>query len=122
MFKYFTAKNSLHYLSVLPWLVSAYSNRKYSSLGVAPSEVNPKNEKIVWDRQYKQYLEGRKKRFRFRSNDVVRITKLNGQFQHGYQRGWTREKFNIADKYNTIPPTYKVSDLKGEILEETFYE
>ena len=93
MFKYFTAKNTLHYLSVLPRLVSAYNNRKHRSLGMAPSEVNPKNEKLVWDRQYKQYLEGRDKRFRFRINDVVRITKVKGQFQHGYQRGWTREKF-----------------------------
>ena len=121
MFKYFTAKNTLHYLSVLPQLVSSYNNRKHRSLGMAPTEVNSKNEKLVWDRQYKQYLDGREKRFRFRINDV-RITKLKGQFQHGYQRGWTRQKFKIVDRYNTNPPTYKVSDLKGEILEGTFYE
>ena len=122
MFKYFTAKNTLHYLSVLPRLVSTYNNCKNRSLGMAPSELNPKNEKLVWGRQYKQYLEGCNKRFRFRINDVVRITKVKGQFQHGYQRGWTREKFKIVDRCNTIPPKYKVSDLKGEILEGTFYE
>ena len=121
MFKYFTAKNTLHYLRVLPQLVSAYNNRKHRSLGMAPAAVNSKNEKQVWDDQYKEYFEQRKKRFRYKINDTVRITRLKKQFQRGYQRGWKKEKFVVVDRYDTIPPTYKLADLNGEILEGTFY-
>lgn len=122
MFKYFRGKNTLHYLKALPDLVASYNNRKHRTIGIAPNKVNRKNEKEIWDKQYKDYLEQRKKRFRYKINDTVRITSYKKTFQKGYERGWTEEKFKIVDRLDTLPPTYKLSDLKNEVLEGTFYE
>ena len=68
MFRYFTYKNTLHYLKVLPQLVSAYNSRKHRSLGVAPADVTRKNEKVLWERQYGSYLRQRRKRYRYQIN------------------------------------------------------
>lgn len=122
MFKYFTANNTLHYLAALPQLVHSYNNRTHRILGMAPAAVNSKNEKKLWDRQYKAYFEARKKRYKYRINDAVRITKARAQFQKGYVRGWKEEKFRIVDRYATIPPTYRLIDSGNEILEGSFYE
>ena len=122
MFRYFTAKNTLHYLKVLPELLSAYNKRQHRTLGMAPADVTRKNEKQLWEKQYGKYLQKRKKMFRYKINDTVRITKMKKQFQRGYTRGWKREKFHIIDRYSTTPPTYKIADLDGEVLEGTFYE
>ena len=122
MFRYFTFKNTLHYLKVLPQLVSAYNHRKYRSLGMAPADVTRRNEKVLWERQYGSYLRQRRKRYRYQINDTVRITKLKTAFQHGYEKGWQKEIFQIVDRFPTRPPTYKLTDLNGEVIEGTFYE
>lgn len=122
MFKYFTANNTLHYLRALPQLMSSYNNRTHRTLGMAPSDVTPKNEKKVWDKLYKAYFAQRKKRYRYKINQTVRVTKLKTQFQRGYRRGWKKEIFKIVDRHDTTPPTYKLADLNDEVLEGTFYE
>ena len=63
MFRYFIYKNTLHYLKVLPQLVSAYNHRKHRSLGMAPADITCNNEKVLWERQYGSYLRQRRKRY-----------------------------------------------------------
>lgn len=122
MFRYFTAKNTLHYMSILPLLIHAYNHRTHGAIGMAPADVNRKNEKKIWDRQYAAYFKRQKKRFRYKLNDVVRIVKFKSTFQTGYKQGWQREKFKVVDRYPTIPVTYKLADLNNEVLEGTFYQ
>ena len=122
MFRYFTAKNTLHYLTILPKLVSAYNRKKHRSLGVAPKDVTRRNEKSFWEKQYGAYLRQRAKKYQLKINDTVRITLLKRPFQRGYERGWKREVFRIVDRFPTHPPTYKLSDLNNKVLEGTFYE
>ena len=122
MFRYFTAKNTLHYLTILPELVSAYNHKKHWLLGVAPMDVTRRNENRIWEKQYRAYLRQRAKKYRFKINDTVRITLLKRPFQRGYERGWKREVFRIVDRFPTHPPTYKLLDLNSKVLEGTFYE
>ena len=79
MFRYFTAKNTLHYLTILPELVSAYNRKKHRSLGIAPMDFTRWNEKGLWEKQYGAYLRQRAKRYRFKINDAVRITFIISQ-------------------------------------------
>ena len=39
MWKYFTAKNTVHYLDVLPELVSSYNSTYHRSIKMAPNQV-----------------------------------------------------------------------------------
>ena len=122
MFRYFTYNNTLRYITVLPQLVNAYNSRWHRSLGVAPADVTRKNETVIREKQYGDYLRRQKKKYRYQINDTVRVAKLKRAFQRGYEEGWQKEVFKVVDRYPTQPPTYKLSDLNDEILEGTFYE
>ncbi|KAM7444529.1 hypothetical protein ABFA07_006827 [Porites harrisoni] len=49
MYKYFTAKNTLTYINVLPQLVSSYNSTYHRSIKMKPSQVTKANEPQVWD-------------------------------------------------------------------------
>ena len=59
MYKYFTAKNTLTYINVLPQLVSSYNNTYHRSIKMKPSQVTKANEAQVWDTLYGNDVEKR---------------------------------------------------------------
>ena len=48
MYKYFTYKNTLCYIDVLPQLVKSYNNTYHPSIKMKPSQVTKANEFKVW--------------------------------------------------------------------------
>ena len=52
VYKYFTAKNILSYIDVLPKLVKSYNNTYHCSIKMKPSQVTKSNEAKVWDTLY----------------------------------------------------------------------
>ena len=48
--------------------------------------------------------------------DIVRISKYNNIFAKAYAPNWSEEVFVIRKVKNTVPWTYVISDLKGEII------
>lgn len=52
MFPYFTAKNTLKYIDVLPALVKAYNHSFYSSIQEKPVNATKENENEIWYRLY----------------------------------------------------------------------
>jgi len=51
MYRYFTYKNTRRYIDVLDNMLHSHNNT-YSSIGMAPAEVNADNEHIVRKRLY----------------------------------------------------------------------
>ena len=47
---------------------------------------------------------------------------MRRRFEKSYYQGWTKEEFEIAEVFTDHPPYYKIKDLKGTVLEGTFYE
>jgi transposase InsO family protein len=122
MHKSFTARQSLRYTNILDQLVESYNNRKHRILGTAPSKVNNKNKKEIFERQYGKYLAEKASKFKFKRNEAVRISRSKNLFEKGADQGWTKEIFTIIDRYNSNPPTYALIDKKGEIIRGIFYE
>lgn len=120
MFKYFTHRNTLRYLDVLPKLISAYNNRPHGSLnGLKPTDVNRVNQAKVREILYGQDKTSSKPKYQI--GEHVRISKLHTIFRKGYTSGWTTEIFRVVDILNTVPVTYKIADLTGDSLEGIFY-
>ena len=73
MYRYFTAANTLRYDDVLQSLVRGYNATRHQSIGMAPKNVNWKNERAVWKRLYGS----RKKKAspKFKVGDQVRLNK-----------------------------------------------
>ena len=122
MYKYFTAKHTLRYIDILQKFVTAYNNRVHRAIGTSPNNVTAKNEKDVWNYQYKKYLSNyRGARFSFAVGDVVRVSTIRGTFRKGYLSTFNDEYFLIHSRMATSPPTYKLVDQNGEILVGSFY-
>jgi len=44
----------------------------------------------------------------------VRITKIKGVFEKGYEANWTNEVFYISEIYDTEPVVYSIIEYDGE--------
>ena len=119
LWRFFTYTNSRRYVEVLPTLVEAYNNSYHRSIKRSPNSVNSKNQELVWQ---SLYGEARPASPKMKVNDIVRLSMTRMQFRKGYLPGWTVELFQIAEAFSGDPPFYKIKDLRGEVLEGTFYQ
>ena len=121
MYKYFTAKNTLTYINVLPQLVSSYNNTYHRSIKMKPSQVTKTNEAQVWDTLYGDDVQ-KPVRYKFQVGDRVRISKVKRMFEKSYLPNFTEEIFTVYKRMARQVPVYKLKDDAGEILDGTFYE
>ena len=54
--------------------------------------------------------------------DYVRIADKRNIFSKGYTSNWNRELFKVNEVLKTQPPTYKIEEINGEIIEAKYYE
>ena len=54
--------------------------------------------------------------------DYVRNADKRNIFSKGYTSNWNREFLKVNEVLKTQPTTYKIEDIKGEIIEGKYYE
>ena len=106
MWKYFTAKNTVHYLDVFPELVSSYNATYHRSIKMAPNQVSLLNIGLVRRNLYGNVKS--KVKFKFRVGDCVRISKSRRTFKKGYLPNWTKEIFTTCKRITKERPVYNV--------------
>ena len=121
MWRYFTKKNTLRYVDVLPALVRNYNHSYHRSIRKAPVEVNASNQEEVWQTLYGDTNRLTTQTF-YREGDRVRISKARRIFKKGYLPSWTEELFTISRLKRTSPVTYVLKDDHGEEIKGTFYK
>ena len=101
-----------------PWLVVRRFEQSHAprSIGIAPNKVTKKNERKIWNYQYKKYLSRKKDAFKFEINDRGKLAKYKGIMSKGYLPKWTNEIFIVTDRNLTSPPTYKIRDMKDNMI------
>ena len=119
MWRYFTRRQSWRYIDILPNLMRSYNNAPHRSIGMAPSQVNARNQEQVWQRLYGHDGKGVPK---LHVSDRVRVSKYKRTFEKGYETNWSEEVFTIHEVHPSAPPVYRLRDDLGEVLEGTFYE
>ena len=131
MYRYFTHNRTYHYLNVLDDFVTNYNARPHSALGgKPPKSVNERNEALIWKRLYVDSLKPRdvdkrkvkRKPFKFKIGDFVRISKSRRVFQRDFDQKFTEEVFVIKSRYlRQGLPVYKIVDYDGDTIMGTFY-
>ena len=123
IWKYFTSRNTYKWLEVLPKLVHAYNHSKHRVIAMKPADVNKENAALVWERLYGNDLRNKKTKVDVKEGDLVRISKMKGQFEKGYLPNWSREEF-LVDKIHTkfLPSMVTLKDYKGDVIEGNFYK
>ena len=115
MWKYFTHRETLTYMDILPNMVASYNRTEHRSIGIPPTEVTWANQTTVAKRLYGR--KGPKKSCKFSPGDRVRLSKAKRTFKKGYLPNWTEELFTVVRCIETRPPVCLVKDDHGEILE-----
>ena len=123
MFRYFTAKNTLTYIDVLPALVKTYNHSFHRSIQEKPVNVTAKNEHEIWYRLYGTKKGTQVKKPKCQVGDKVRLNKTFRPFKKGYLPWWTEEVFLVQQIYTTQPVvTYKLTEWNWTPIKVTFYE
>ena len=104
--KFIENKQSLTYINHLPKLIEVYNNKPHRTLGGhCPNDVNDKNRKYYYELMYKNYLEQKKKKFKYNINDTVRVSTYKKLFQRTEHQNFTNSLYTIIDRTDTNPPT-----------------
>ena len=95
-------------------LVDQYNNTYHHSINKKPcnADYSALTEKI----------ETNPKAPKSKVNDRVKIIKYKNIFDKGYTKNWSREIFIFDSILKTNPWTYKIKDINGEEIIESFYE
>jgi hypothetical protein len=120
LYRYFTEIGSHRYVNVIQNLVDSYNRSYHRTIKMAPKDVNKNNEKELWKALYFNSQEFCT--FKFKVNDVVRISQPKTTFDKGYLQKWTDETFIIYERIPRSPAIYKIKDLNDEAIDGFFYE
>lgn len=129
LYRYFTANDTKRWIDVLPKILHAYNNSIHSSTGYKPVDAMlPENLAKVRFNLFAPFSELRLKVARklgkkslFQEGDKVKLSKYALIFDRGFTPNWTIEPFIIDEVLPTLPVTYKIRDLKNEVIKGTFY-
>jgi len=127
LFQAMTASGTRRWLDLLPPTVASYNKSVHSTTGMRPIETTDADTLTVWENTYKKDTEDKKKKYKFKVGDHVRILKEQTVFSRGFLPRFTWEIFKVAklanDRGASSPPAYILQDLNGEIIElAVFYE
>ena len=89
MWRYFTWKNTLNYLSILPKLLKNYNSSVHRSIKTKPILVTKNNEEQAWHTLYDNNMLSPGVKFKFKVGDQVRISKIKRKkaiYQDGRKR------------------------------------
>ena len=124
MYRYFTRNNTLKYLDVMEDLLDNYNKRPHRSLnGLAPADIDESNEAELWLDLYRtENIDNIEKPYKFKINDLVRISLSKRTFQKNYEQKWSEEVFKIFKRNRKFEfPTYKLRDRLDEEIVGSFY-
>lgn len=127
MWRFLTAKNTKRYYDILADLVDSYNHSKHRSIKMRPVDVTKDNENMVFKNLYGSVDDSPNRsndkiKMKYKVGDIVRISKLRGVFDKGYQQNFTHEYFTVVDCLPRRPPVYILKDYDNEIIEGAFYE
>ena len=110
-----TAVSKNIYIDVLGDIVNKYNNTVHRTIKMKLIDVTSDS--------YAEYNEDSNvTNPKFKVGDHVRISKYKNIFAKGYAPNWSEEVFVVSKIKNTVPWTYVVSDLNGELITGSFYE
>ena len=124
MYRYMTSRETERFIDVLPRLVETYNSREHRMIGMSPNEAEKEeNANLIREKQEENYARRTRKTPRFKEGTTVRISKLKGQFDRGFDEQFHEEIFKIKKVFTRLPiPTYQLETFDGdEIIEGNFY-
>ena len=131
---YFTAKQTHRYIDILQNIVSAYNNSYHRTIGMKPTNVRKKHERALFLRMYPEIrkfnisqpssvVSSSADRRILSPGQMVRISKLKGNFEKGYMPNWSEEHFLVSKSPETAQSrqVYKLKDKGDDMIKGIWY-
>ena len=105
-----------NWVNILSDAVITYNNNIHSTINMTPVDASNNPDKVKYAFNFKKIKP------KLKVGDYVRNADKRNIFSKGYTSNWNRELFKVNEVLNTQPPTYKIEDINGEIIEGKYYE
>ena len=105
-----------NWVNILNDAVVTYNNNIRSTINMTPVDASNSPDKVKYN------VNSTKATPIFKVGDYVRNVDNRNIFSKGYTSNWNRELFKVNEVLKTHPPTYKIEDINGEIIEGKYYE
>ena len=105
-----------NWVNILNEAVLTYNNNIHSTINMTPVDASNNSDKVKYTFNFKNIKP------KFKVGDYVRNADKRHIFSKGYTSNWNRELFKVNEVLKTQPPTYKIEDINGEIIEGKYYE
>ena len=105
-----------NWVNILNDAVLTYNNNIHSTINMTPVDASNNPDRVKYTFNFKNIKP------KFKVDDYVRNADKRNIFSKGYTSNWNRELFKVNEVLKTQPPTYKMEDINGEIIEGKYYE
>jgi hypothetical protein len=125
IYKYFMKNQTQVYIDHLDDFVDSYLDSVHRGTGMRPINITKANEDEVYDKIYLPQQRAEEKMdlsFKYKVGDKVHVAATRTKFTKGYVPTFKKEVFKVKYRTYTIPPRYKLVDLKGRDIAGTVYE
>ena len=110
-------------VNILNDAVVTYNNNIHSTINMTPVDASNNPDKVKYNiSETALQNKSTKATPKFKVGDYVRNADQRNIFSKGYTSNWNRELFKVNEVLKTHPPTYKMEDINGEIIEGKYYE
>ena len=99
-----------NWVNILNDAVVTYNNNIHSTNNMTPVDASNNPDKVKYTFSFKNIKP------KLNVGDYVRNADKRNIFSKGYTSNWNRELFKV-NVLKTHPPTYKIEDINGEIIE-----
>jgi hypothetical protein len=123
--------NSIRWIDYVNTAVDIYHSRKHSSIGMSPDEaMDEENHPEIFQKLLNKYAVDNRRKVKknskapkFRKGQIVKIFAKKGIFSRGFNRGVTKEYFEIYHVDRRLSKDrYYLKDIQGHKLIGSFYK
>ena len=105
-----------NWVNIINGAVITFNNNIHSTINMTPVDASNNPDKVKYSFIYRIIKP------KFKVGDNVTIADKRNIFSKGYTSYWNRELFKVNEILKTQPPTYKIEDTNGEIIEGKYSE
>ena len=106
-----------NWVDILNDAVITYNNNIHSTIKLTPVDASNNPDKVRYFISTSTKIKPKLK-----VGDYVKNADKRNIFSKGYTSNWNRQFFKVNEVLKTQPPTYKLIDIYGEIIEGKYYE
>jgi hypothetical protein len=107
--------------AILKRVTNDYNNSVHNTTRMTPTDASKQENAMLLQANYAHRRKEKRTKPKFKVGDYVRLYAYKGRFTKGAKSNFTREVFKVVEVLPSVPPTYRIADKDGEVIEGSVY-